>query len=86
MNKEYFENTLEMLELQVRKGLHITNIDNIEQKISTIKPLINPIQVMELNGLISQIKLDISNAKINRNSASRYRSEFQDIFAKIRNP
>ena len=81
----FFEDILEILKYQLRQGLHITNIENIEKTVTSLKGKIEPIYLMELNGIISQIKLDIANANIDRDKAMHYRREFETVLSKIRN-
>ena len=84
-NSNFYDVSLDILEYQIRQGLHITNIDNIEDTVKKLKGKINNIHLMELNGVISQIKLDVANANINREKAIQYKQEFESIIEKIKN-
>lgn len=69
---KYSNSVLDIIRLQLRQGIHISNIAMFEQNLNRVIPLLNDSVAYELKGIISQIKHDINKGNINRDCASKY--------------
>lgn len=75
-------NPVEKLSMQVRLGKHGHNIAVVENTVAELEGICNQELVMELRGIVAQIKYDLQNSNFDRERMMQYTNAFNTVISK----